>query len=174
MHRVRLLAALVIAGALATGCGGTSEQASNPAQDMNAALAKYAQAQEAFTQVQTDLTPSTVTQAWLDDKTAKLARLRNAFEGVRSEAQSVDFPQEAGQKGQPAQGTVDEFIAATDALITIEENQLDQAQGCVDSGGSPYDCVMQVGTQSLLGAYPDILQRAQAAALQLQVEASRA
>jgi len=174
MHRVRLLAVLVIAAVLATGCGGTSEQASNPAQYMNAALAKYAQAQGAFTQVQTDISPATVTQAWLDDKATKLARMRDAFEALRSEAAAVDFPQDAGQKGQPAQATIDEFIAATDALITIEEDLLAQAQGCIDAGGAPFDCVAQVGTQSLLGVYPDVLKRAQEAALQLQTEASRA
>lgn len=174
MSRWRVLAVVAIAMSLASGCGGSATGSGNPAEGVNAALAEYAQAQGAFTQVQTDISPATVTQAWLDDKATTLARMRDAFEALRSEAAAVDFPQDAGQKGQPAQATIDEFIAATDALITIEEDLLAQAQGCIDAGGAPFDCVAQVGTQSLLGVYPDVLKRAQEAALQLQTEASRA
>jgi hypothetical protein len=149
------------------------EGSGNPAAGVNAALAEYIQAQGTYGQTDANISESTVTLAWVDEKSRQLQQMRSTFEVLRSEAEAVDFPEEAGERGQPAQATVDEYLAATDAYITANEQQHAQIKGCLSAGGTPYNCAMQVGTESLLGIYPDVVKRAQAAAMQLQAESSR-
>ena len=168
-RRLGVIGAVLVL-ALLTGCGASG----NPATGMNAALADYLQAQAAFGQMEANASESTITAAWIEDRATKLSRMRMAFEALRSQAQAVDFPETAGVRGQPAQATVDEYLAATDAYITINEQVQLEVDGCLGSGGRPFDCVMQVGSAALLGIYPDVLKRAQEAALQLQAESSRA
>lgn len=170
MVRWRLLTVLGLSVALITACGSTNGQDTQ----LSSTLMEYAEAQDAYTRMDTDTSPTAVTQAWVDDKSTKLARVRQTFEAFRAEAEITDFPQRAGEPGQPSQATIDEFIAATDALISFDEDSLAQVQDCTERGGLPYDCVMRVGAQLIIGAYPEILTRAQNAALQLQVESGRA
>jgi hypothetical protein len=99
--------------------------------------------------------------------------MRASFDRLRSEAESVNFPDTAGEPGEPSQATVDEYLAATEDYIVANEVQQMQVQSCVDGGGAPFDCVMQVGVEAMIGVYPDVLKRAQAAALLLRSESSR-
>jgi len=161
---VSLTAVVVLAG-----CGSSGNEASG----VNAALAEYAQAQGEFGQTEPNANESTVTQAWLDEKAALLATMRASFDRLRTEAESVNFPEQAGGPGEPSQATVDEYLAATEDYIVANEVQQMQVQSCVDAGGPPFDCAMQVGVEALIGVYPDVLKRAQAAALELQSESSR-
>jgi hypothetical protein len=64
---------------------------------VNAALADYAQAQGEFGQAEPNANESTVTQAWLDEKAALLATMRSSFDRLRSEAESLNFPEQAGE-----------------------------------------------------------------------------
>ncbi len=114
-----------------------------------------------------------MTQAWLDEKAALLATMRSSFDRLRSEAESVNFPEQAGEPGEPSQATVDEYLAATEDYIVANEIQQMQLQSCVNAGGPPFDCVMQVGVEAMTGVYPDLFKRAQAAALLLRSESSR-
>lgn len=155
----------------AAGCGSSG---ANPAENVNAALADYITVQAEYSRSETNLTPATVNQAWLDEKAALLARLRTTFDQLRTEAEQVDFPDQAGERGQPAQATIDEYLSATDAYVAANEQIMLMTQDCVRAGGAVYDCVAQVGTESLIGIYPDVVKRAQAAAIQLQAEASNA
>lgn len=162
------LSSIVMATA---GCGSSG---ANPAEDVNAALADYITVQAEYSRSETNLTPATVNQAWLDEKGALIERLRTTFNQLRSAAEEVDFPDQAGGKGQPSQSTIDEYLSATDAYVAANEQIMFMTQDCVRGGGAVYDCVAQVGAESLLGIYPDVVKRAQSAALQLQSEASNA
>jgi hypothetical protein len=163
-----LAVSLIVVVSLA-GCGSSGNEASG----VNEALAEYAQAQGEFGQTEPNANESTVTQAWLDEKAALLATMRASFDRLRSEAESVNFPDTAGEPGEPSQATVDEYLAATEDYIVANEVQQMQVQSCVDGGGAPFDCVMQVGVEAMIGVYPDLLKRAQAAALLLRSESSR-
>ena len=155
----------------ASGCGSSG---GNPAEGVNAALADYIAVQAEYSRSETNLTPATVNQAWLDEKADVLARLRATFNKLRGEAEQVDFPDQAGDRGQPSQATIDEYLSATDAYVAANEQIMLMTQDCIGEGGTVYDCVAQVGAESLIGIYPDVVKRAQAAALQLQSEASNA
>ncbi len=169
MNALKGIVVAAVAVGLLAGCGSSGNEASG----VNAALVNYAQTQGEFGQTEPNPSESTVTQAWLDEKAALLATMRSSFERLRSEAESVNFPDTAGEPGEPSQATVDEYLVATEDYIVANEIQQMQVQSCVDAGGAPFDCVMQVGVEAMIGVYPDVLKRAQAAALQLRSESSR-
>lgn len=93
MNMWKGIAIAVVAVLPLAGCGSSGNEASG----VNAALADYAQAQGEFGQAEPNANESTVTQAWLDEKAALLATMRASFERLTSEAESVTFPDTAGE-----------------------------------------------------------------------------
>lgn len=168
MKRVTMVSAVLASALLLAACGGGG----NSAAGVNTALASYVEAQAAFNAPVGDTSPSNVTEAWVSTNGGRLVQMRQAFESLRSEAEKVDFPATFSQKGEPAQSTITEYLGATDAYIAFNEQFQSETEGCIAAGGTPYDCVMQVGTMAMTGAYPDVVKRAQNAALQLRNETS--
>jgi hypothetical protein len=156
MNMLKGIAVSLIAVVSLAGCGSSGNEASG----VNEALAEYAQAQGEFGQTEPNANESTVNQAWLDEKAALLATMRASFDRLQTEAESVNFPDQAGAPGEPSQAMVDEYLAATEDYIVANEVQQMQMQ-------------MQVGVEVLIGVYPDVLKRAQAAVLQCRSESSR-
>jgi hypothetical protein len=164
---IGLLAASI---ALVACGGGTNGAASdNPALGLNAAMATYSQSLGDYLAIPPDASNG---QAFMDTNRAKLQNLRTSFNEVVTEASGIEFPSVSEQVGQPSQATVDEFLNATDAYITLEEELLRQIDSCISGGSATVDCVTQVGTSAMIGIYPDVMKRAQSAALQLRQEAS--
>lgn len=163
-------AALVVSGALLTGCGG-----GNPAAAANEALVEFAQDMNQLSALDvSNASPATITPVVVDQWAADLDAARSSFMVLESELATVEFPQEFTTRGQPAQSTVDEYLISTDQYLTVNEQAIDRIQQCIETGGSAYDCTMNIGAELLLGVYPEVLQRSQEAALQLTSEMSRA
>jgi hypothetical protein len=93
MNMWKGIAIAVVAVLPLAGCGSSGNEASG----VNEALAEYAQAQGEFGQTEPNANESTVTQAWLDEKAALLATMRSSFDRLRSEAESLNFPEQAGE-----------------------------------------------------------------------------
>lgn len=167
MRRVGIAAGLA-AIALLAACGGGG----NSAAGVNSALVAYLQAQADYNAPLGDTSPATVTQSWVNANAGRLIQMRQAFEDLRTAAGSVDFPSTFEEKGEPSQATITEYLNATDAYIALNEQMQADTEGCISAGGTPYDCVMRVGVMGMSGIYPDVVQRAQNAALQLREEAS--
>lgn len=165
---VGILGSCVALFALAA-CSGSG----NPAADVNVALEKYIAAQAAYQDLGRGSSTDTMTSAWLTEQEVRLQEMRSTFDTLEAEAQAVDFPEVSEGPGKPAQATIDEYLAATDALVTMEEQLLAQVNACVASGGTIPDCSMRVGSEALIGIYPDVLKRAQAASMELASESSR-
>jgi hypothetical protein len=149
-------------------CGGGG----NSAEGINTALANYLNAQNAFNTPVGDTSPNTVNQAWVDTNGDNLAQMRQTFEVLRTEVEKVDFPATFEQRGEPSQSTIDEYLTATDTYIALNEQMQAETEGCIASGGTPYDCVLRIGVSAMTGAYSDVVKRSQTAAIQLRDETS--
>ena len=171
MSKVLASFGLVAASIALVACGGAIEGASNdnPAVGMNAAMVTYGQALGDYLAPPPDASPD---QDFMDTNRAKLQRLRDSFDQIVAESSGVEFPSVAIQKGQPAQSTINEFLSATDAYITFEEELLRQVDSCISNGSATADCISTAATSAMVGIYPDVIKRAQAAALQLRQESS--
>jgi hypothetical protein len=171
MKRVLASIALIAASVMLVACGGgaTGSGSDNPAEGMSVAMFAYTKALGDYLNTTPD---TTVNQSFVETTRAKLTILRHTFTQVQSEASGIDFPTVYEKKGQPAQATVTEYLSATDAFITLEEMLLKQLDSCVSSGSAVNDCVSRVAESAMVGVYPDVIRRAQAAALQLQQESS--
>jgi hypothetical protein len=171
MKKVLASFGLVAASIALVACGGGTGGANsdNPALGMNSAMVTYSQALGDYLATPPDASSG---QDFMETNRVKLQRLRDSFNQVVAEASGVEFPSVAGEKGQPAQSTIDEFLSATDAYVTLEEELLRQIDFCISGGSTTVDCVTQVGTSAMVGIYPEVMKRAQSAALQLRQEAS--
>jgi hypothetical protein len=169
--KVKLFIAVPFALAMTVvlaACGGGG----NSAEGINTALANYLNAQSAFSAPVGDTSPNTVNEAWVQTNAENLAQMRETFEVLRTEAEKVDFPATFEQRGEPSQSTIDEYLTATDSYIAFNEQMQAETEGCIASGGTPYDCALRIGVLAMTGAYPDVVKRAQTAAIQLRDETS--
>jgi hypothetical protein len=165
---VLAMASTVIVAIGLSGCstGG------NSADGVNAALATYISAQATFNTPVGDTSEASINQAWVDTNGANIERMRETFGLLQSEASKVEFPSTFAQRGEPSEGTVNEYLNATDAYIAMNEQMQAETQACISNGGTPYECVMRVGIAGMSGAYLGVVERAQNAALQLREESS--
>ena len=171
MKKVFASFALVTASIALVACGGGSagSGSDNPGAGMSVALVAYSQA---LTDYLNAAPGTTVNEGYVESTGGKLRLLRDRFSQVESEASGIVFPTVFEKKGQPAQSTVQEYLSATGAYIALEEELFMQIESCIASGSSVTDCLMTVGESAMLGIYPDVMKRAQAAALQLRQETS--
>jgi hypothetical protein len=158
-------AAVLLAGL--SGCGG-----GNSAAGINTALRDYIEAQSTFNSFGGQVSESSIDREWVRKNGENITQMRSKFEVLRSEASQVDFPSSAGVRGEPSRATITEYLSAVDNYIAFNEQMQLETETCISNGETAFDCVMLTGVMNMSGAYPEVVQRAQSATLQLREESS--
>ena len=119
----------------------------NLADNFNQAWADLAAAQQAYDALGAteNVTESTVTTEWINQVGDRLQELRAAWQTMKTEADQLPLPESFSVEGEMSRGTVDEYMIAYDAYITLQEGSYARTQQCIRDGGENFGCTFQEG-----------------------------
>ena len=119
----------------------------NLADDFNQAWVDLAAAQKAYDALGAteNATESEITTVFVNEVGSRLEEVRAAWRAMETEAHRLRLPETFTTKGEMSRGTVDEYMAAYDDYLTMQEDSYARTQQCIAEGGGAYGCTLKEG-----------------------------
>ncbi len=119
----------------------------NLADDFNQAWVDLAAAQKAYDALGAteNATESEITTVFVNEVGSRLEEVRAAWRAMETEADRLRLPETFTTKGEMSRATVDEYMAAYDDYLTMQEDSYARTQQCIAEGGGAYGCTLEEG-----------------------------